>query len=426
MAKKSFKLKEFQSKVFTSPVQSIYENREFKYSHKRNSHLSLSLKGYKEVTFEEYKNLVNEAEEKYKDEYIVVEQSDIVNLNNPYLGAAGPRKRDVEGKFIKKENITDEELIIKPGDLIISAFVRSLKFFLFNETVINKMKRDKNKLGLYLGSHVFLLRTEKNEYINEYLNVEKHYRDVELAFQKKATGRAVQLLQRSDLLEIEFKDLTLKNLRKMQRDENKDLLEENILKKSLKPLKNKIQRDFFTELLDEYFADPIIKLSRKEESQTLEFKSSFQTAVENKAKPDTLRNEVLKTIVAFCNSGGGDLLIGIQEKTGTIHGIEVDKFENQDKFERHVANVISNKITPNPFMKLDGIKFSYCELKGKTICRIQVENATQNTFLKEKQEINGQMQEVEVFYLRVAAMSKALKATEMAKFIEEKKNYLNN
>ena len=422
MAKKSFKLKEFQSKVFSSPIQNIYENREFKYSH-----ASLSPgKDYKKVTFKEYKNLVNEAEEKYKDEYIVVEPSDIVNLNNPYLGARGPRKRDVEGKFIKKENITDEELIIRPGDLIISASVRSLKFFLFNENVISKMKRDKNKLGLYPGSYVFLLRTEKNEYINEYLNIEKHYRDIELAFQKKAAGRVVQLLQRSGLLEIEFKDLTLKDLRKMQRDENRDLLEENVLKKSLKPLNNKIQRDFFTELLDEYFADPIIKLSKKEESQTLEFKSSFQTAVENKAKPDTLKNEVLKTIVAFCNSGGGDLLIGVQEKTGTIHGIEVDGFDNRDKFERHVANVISSKIIPNPFMKLDGIIFSYCELEGKTICRIQVENATDITFLKEKQEINGQMQEVEVLYQRVAAMSKALKGSEQAKFIEEKLNYMNN
>lgn len=78
MASKSFKLKEFQSKVFTSPVQSIYENREFKYSHARSPG-----KEYKKVTFKEYKNSVNEAEEKYKDEYIVVELSDIVNLNNP-------------------------------------------------------------------------------------------------------------------------------------------------------------------------------------------------------------------------------------------------------------------------------------------------------------------------------------------------------
>ena len=60
MAKKSFKLKEFQSKVFSSPIQNIYENREFKYSH-----ASLSPgKDYKKVTFKEYKNLVNEAEEK--------------------------------------------------------------------------------------------------------------------------------------------------------------------------------------------------------------------------------------------------------------------------------------------------------------------------------------------------------------------------
>lgn len=55
-----------------------------------------------------------------------------------------------------------------------------------------------------------------------------------------------------------------------------------------------------------------------------------------------------------------------------------------------------------------------------------MENATDITFLKEKQEINGQMQDVEVLYQRLAAMSKALKGLEQAKFTKEKMNYVNN
>jgi len=48
----------------------------------------------------------------------------------------------------------------------------------------------------------------------------------------------------------------------------------------------------------------------------------------------------LKTIAAFLNTEGGDLLIGVAELG--IVGIEKDQLENDDKFMRHLAQVVRN------------------------------------------------------------------------------------
>ena len=52
----------------------------------------------------------------------------------------------------------------------------------------------------------------------------------------------------------------------------------------------------------------------------------------------TLTHSVLKTIAAFLNTEGGDLLIGVGDD-GAVTGIEQDRFENDDEFMRHLAQV---------------------------------------------------------------------------------------
>ena len=50
---------------------------------------------------------------------------------------------------------------------------------------------------------------------------------------------------------------------------------------------------------------------------------------------------VLKTIAAFLNTEGGDLLIGVADD-GSIVGIERDGIESDDKFMRHLAQAVRN------------------------------------------------------------------------------------
>src|SRR5262245_47038434 len=48
---------------------------------------------------------------------------------------------------------------------------------------------------------------------------------------------------------------------------------------------------------------------------------------------------------AFCNTGGGELLIGVGDDQ-TILGIEHDHFANNDKFLLHLRNLVTDKPIP--------------------------------------------------------------------------------
>ena len=49
-----------------------------------------------------------------------------------------------------------------------------------------------------------------------------------------------------------------------------------------------------------------------------------------------MTHAALKTIAAFLNTEGGDLLIGVDDDRRVL-GIEHDRLENDDKFLRHLA-----------------------------------------------------------------------------------------
>ncbi len=60
---------------------------------------------------------------------------------------------------------------------------------------------------------------------------------------------------------------------------------------------------------------------------------------ENRKDDKRVTHAVLTTIAAFLNTEGSDLLIGVADD-GSIVGTERDQLENDDKFMRHVAQVV--------------------------------------------------------------------------------------
>ena len=97
-------------------------------------------------------------------------------------------------------------------------------------------------------------------------------------------------------------------------------------------------------LFDQYLrshrsADELI---RQGESKTLEFKSTLRWNLKENRKDDQrITHAALKTIAAFLNTEGGDLLLGVADD-GTISGIERDRLDNDDKFMLHLAQVVRN------------------------------------------------------------------------------------
>src|SRR5206468_9272089 len=97
-------------------------------------------------------------------------------------------------------------------------------------------------------------------------------------------------------------------------------------------------------LFDQYLrahrnAEDLIK---RGESKTLEFKSTLRWSLkEDKQDDKFVTHAVLKTVAAFLNTEGGDLLIGVADD-GSIVGIERDQLDNDDKFMLHLAQVVRN------------------------------------------------------------------------------------
>ena len=107
------------------------------------------------------------------------------------------------------------------------------------------------------------------------------------------------------------------------------------------------------------------ELIRRGESKTLEFKSTLRWSLKDNRKDDKgVTHAVLKTVAAFLNTEGGDLLIGVADD-GSIVGIEHDQLESDDKFMRHLAQVVRNGLGDRAGTCIDP-KTQIVD--GKTVC----------------------------------------------------------
>jgi len=136
-------------------------------------------------------------------------------------------------------------------------------------------------------------------------------------------------------------------------------------------------------LFDQYLrthrnAEELIKSG---ESKTLEFKSTLRWSLKEDRQDDKgVTHAVLKTIAAFLNTEGGDLLIGVADD-GSIVGTERDQLESDDKFMRHLAQVVRNGLGDRAGTCIDP-KTQIVE--GKTVCVVSCQRSPEPVFLKWK------------------------------------------
>jgi type I restriction enzyme, R subunit len=123
------------------------------------------------------------------------------------------------------------------------------------------------------------------------------------------------------------------------------------------------------------------ELIKRGESKTLEFKSTLRWNLKEDRKDDkVVTHSVLKTIAAFLNTEGGDLLIGVDDD-GSIVGIESDRLDNDDRFMLHLAQVVRNGL---------GDRASTCIdpktqiVQEKTVCVVSCQRSPEPVFLKWK------------------------------------------
>ncbi len=150
----------------------------------------------------------------------------------------------------------------------------------------------------------------------------------------------------------------------------------------------------------------IFTLLSNGENHLLEFKSSLRWDLRKKITSREIEFSWLKTIVAFMNSEGGELLIGADDDANIV-GITNDNFKNEDKYLLHFTNLV------NQYIGLEFSKFIYFELiniENEKVLYVKCE-VTKNPVLLKK---NGK----EEFYIRVGPSSRKLSPSKMLDYLK--------
>lgn len=182
--------------------------------------------------------------------------------------------------------------------------------------------------------------------------------------------------------------------------------EKGIIRKILGKIAKKNPKIFLKKI---NLPEEVLELIKKGEGEKIEFKSTLRTNLYTKEFDKKIELSVLKTIIAFLNSNGGKLLIGVNNN-GEILGTEQDKFENTDKFNLHLTNLIKEKIGKR---HLHLIKIKDILIEGKTIVNINCEKSKTPVFLRLPSN-------EEEFYIRSGPSSIQTKASELVEYINRK------
>ncbi len=143
------------------------------------------------------------------------------------------------------------------------------------------------------------------------------------------------------------------------------------------------------------------------ENDRLEFKSTLRWNLKANKPGKEIEFSCLKTIIAFLNSAGGTLIVGVEDNSDII-GISADNFPNDDKFLLHFNNLIKQHIGL-VFSKV--ISFKTRQLDGKSILVVDCLNSDMPAFLKKGAD--------EEFYIRVGPGSRKLAFSEILDYLNK-------
>ena len=117
----------------------------------------------------------------------------------------------------------------------------------------------------------------------------------------------------------------------------------------------------------------------------------------------------LKSVVAFCNTNGGTILIGVNDE-GEILGLEADNFKNEDKCLLHVQSLLKDHIGME-FTKY--INYKLHKIDNKKVLAVHCSPSQKPLFLMANNK--------EQFYIRSGPASIELSTSKAIKYIEDRK-----
>lgn len=158
-------------------------------------------------------------------------------------------------------------------------------------------------------------------------------------------------------------------------------------------------------------SDYILELIRRGESKKLEFKSTLRTNLITGKTDWNIEHSVLKTIVAYLNTDGGILLVGVSND-GEVLGIKNDGFPNEDRFLLHFKQLIKQHIGLN---YAPMIEYTLVPVSGKEVLEIDCKKSDEAVFLKTDKND-------EEFYIRIGPSSERLTGSKLIEYVNRRYN----
>jgi len=152
-------------------------------------------------------------------------------------------------------------------------------------------------------------------------------------------------------------------------------------------------------------------LLHKNETQRLEYKSSMRWDMRQNQQNSSLEEVIAKELCCFMNSGGGDLLIGVDDEGNPI-GLKKDystfKDKSADGFAQHLTNMINKYLdkNANAYVELDFIPINNFE-----ICRCKIKSSPRPIYLSKNNE--------KLFFIRANNTCQPLDMEEAHQYISE-------
>ncbi len=147
------------------------------------------------------------------------------------------------------------------------------------------------------------------------------------------------------------------------------------------------------------------------ESDVVEFKATLRYDIRKKSVNKKLEYVIAKTIVAFMNSNGGNLFIGIDDNhnaLGLTDDMESLSKKNIDGFELHLIGVIKKYIGGE---NSSHIKISFPEYDDVQVCHIKITKSSKPIFT--------QFEDRKDFFVRIGCSSQPLNREEQSAYENE-------
>ncbi len=145
------------------------------------------------------------------------------------------------------------------------------------------------------------------------------------------------------------------------------------------------------------------------ENNHVEFKSTLRWNIHAGKLGKEIEISWMKTVVAFLNTEGGTLLVGVDD-TGKVLGTSLDKFKNDDKYLLHVNNSIKDFIGLEYISHID---FDLVQMEEEKVLCVECRPTKEAVFLKN----NGE----DEFYARFGPSSRKLSTKEVLGYMGGKK-----